>query len=391
MSLGGSVVWLDGDGAQAARGETLDLLRSLGRPAAAVDEQDDAAIGLARAGVVTLRLGRPGSRDREEVDRASVPLHLVVAGEGDAPLDARRVLAAVDHGLEVATRPIFVIGMGRSGTTWVTDLLGGHPQVCALQETELFFEGRLWFLADPGSFDPDRSIPLLGMRRGVGLLVDRETAIADIRAVLARWLSQAVTAQHAWLAEKTPSLKNLEARVALFPDARFVCVMRDVRDVIVSYADARRSWMSNANWPRRATDLPREWRDGWAAVARLRTLAPVHVVRYEALHAAPEDELQRLFAFCEIPVDAGLASEIVAANRFETHADTGPHRFRRGGRVGDWRTQLGWMDRQLTLAVAGREMLAEGYLEHPAPAVLAGDAWRSVRHRRRLRRARGAR
>jgi hypothetical protein len=147
--------------------------------------------------------------------------------------------------------------------------------------------------------------------------------------------------------------------------------------------------MRDPELPRHVTDLPRAWRDGWAAVERLRSLAPVHLIRYEALHAAPERELEQLFAFCGVPCDYQLIREIVAANRFEALPDTGPLRFRRGGRVGDWRTQLGWLDRQIAVAVAGRAMLAQGYLATPTPAMLLGDTLRAVRRWRRHRRAIG--
>lgn len=386
MNGSGAVVWLDGPRARSARLEAVELLRSLGRPAAAVDEEDETSARLARAGVVTLRLGQPRASELGQLRRASIRAHVLTDGGAGPTLNARSVLAAVDHGLEVAIRPIFVVGMGRSGTSWVTDLLGGHPRVCALFETELFFDERLSFLADAGSFDPDRSIPLMGLRRGTGLLVDQETAVTEIRALLVRWLSRAVGDEHAWLVEKTPALKNLEAMAALFPDARFVCVMRDLRDVMVSFADARRSWLGNTSYARLVIDIPRDWRDGWAAIERVRSLAPVHVIRYEALHAAPEREVKQLFEFCGIPCDHRMIREIVAANRFELHPDTGPLRFRRGGRVGDWRTQLGWVDRQIALAVAGRAMLAQGYLATPTPAMLLGDALRAVRRSRRHRR-----
>ncbi len=380
MSAPAPIVWVDGPQAQDTRGPAVDLLRELDRPATLVDSEPiETSISLARAGVISLFLGEPSTEEKRALERAGIPRAHVTVERSGAKSPARQVLAVVDHPLEVATRPIFIVGQARSGTTWMLDLLGNHPQVRPLFETEIMMSDRVSFLTDPGEFDTERSIPVLGTRKGPGQLVDQRTAILDLRAVYARWLARAVEPEHEWLVEKTPAhIHSADAIAALFPEARFVWVVRDLRDLLVSAAEAHRSWM-NGPYGASTAELARCWRECWQSIDRLQAIAQVHVTRYEELHAAPVRELMTAFAFCGIPCSEQMASDIVAANRFDVLTDTGPTRFRRSGRVGDWRAELGLFDRGIASAYAGHSMLEHRYISAATTTMRLADAYRFAR------------
>lgn len=116
-----------------------------------------------------------------------------------------------------------------------------------------------------------------------------------------------------------------------------------------------------------ALGASRMWTAALADARRMEAVAPLHVVRYERLHASPVATVLELFAFCGIPCDESRAREIADANAFDRLAHTGPDRFRRGGRTGDWRTQLGAVSRGVVHAVAGSDLIAQGYIARPGP------------------------
>ena len=67
----------------------------------------------------------------------------------------------LERGLRLAQRPVFVIGLARSGTTLLRDLLDGHPQLVAIPNESGFYTGleRALF-----GLRPDRHCSYLGRR-----------------------------------------------------------------------------------------------------------------------------------------------------------------------------------------------------------------------------------
>jgi len=119
---------------------------------------------------------------------------------------------------------VFVVGCGRSGTTLVGELLAVHPDVVYLNEPR-----SLW------AVDPRTKV----WRPGPGQIV---LTAADLTPALAGALrerfTEAVTAAgRRRLVEKTPiNAFRIGYLDALCPDALFVHVLRDGRDVAASIA-----------------------------------------------------------------------------------------------------------------------------------------------------------
>jgi hypothetical protein len=279
--------------------------------------------------------------------------------EGEDPL------AQLDAG------PIFVCGHIRSGTTWVLDVLGAHPLVANLFESLIFTGNGLGQLLDDFHFSQDLQQSAFGRTVGLGQLLTREEALADLRRLCDAWLAEALEPRHRYLVEKTPAdAAAMNALAALYPDASVVHVLRDGRDVAISTAVARRTWQRKEELqdsPREgATDL---WRIGlrWQNhVTNVRGHAlslplPFHEVRYEDMHAKPVESARRLFQFCQIPCDNELLERIVEQTHFSKLPKAGPTQFRRSGQVGGWRRE--WSRWQLLLftAAAGEALEQTGY------------------------------
>jgi hypothetical protein len=257
--------------------------------------------------------------------------------------------------------PIFVVGVARSGTTWVHDALRGHPLVGAVFESMLFER-----LTGMGGLLGDAH---WGNRpRGVAQLASREEVVGEVRRLASELLGRALKPHHRYLVEKTPGHVMMIGEIAeVFPESRFVHVLRDGRDVAVSMRAARRTWARGARTRPFGFSLPMTARR-WQRALRYARGQGVALgdrmleVRYEELRADPVGSYRLLFDFCGIPYDDELLERIHQKTDFELSGRSNkPGGFYRGGRVGDWRTHFNLVDGLLFNAVAGEGLIEAGY------------------------------
>jgi hypothetical protein len=198
-----------------------------------------------------------------------------------------------DKGLE-SERPVFIVGLPRSGTTLVEQILASHSQV--------FGAGELRY-----SREDFESLPSV-MKSGDPPLACLPRLDSDsVRAVAGRHLERlrALNASAARIVDKMPdNYLYLRLLAVLFPRAKFIHCRRDLRDVAVS------CWMTNFRQIRWAND-PEHIASRFAEYQRLmahwqRTL-PVAVldVAYEDTIADLEGVVRRLVAWCGLDWEPG--------------------------------------------------------------------------------------
>ena len=267
---------------------------------------------------------------------------------------------------QLAAPPTFVVGLHRSGTTWIYDLLTAHPEVAGVFESGMFATD-LGFgpLFDPTHWAPgetgEKQKQLFGSAR-LRQLMRRDEMVDEVRAVSARWLARPLRPEHRYLVEKTPQHGYVMPLIAeLFPGAGFIQVIRDGRDVAVSVEAAARSWGGFRY--RGHADHGKLWADG---VSTIRRAAHNHElryteVRYEDMRSAPVARLRELTEFVGIPADEPTLQRMVDAASIEK-LQTGPDdQFRRRGNTGDWADRFGLRDRRRFHRGAGQTLLDLGY------------------------------
>ena len=241
---------------------------------------------------------------------------------------------------QLQAEPIFIVGVARSGTTWVLDLIGAHPLVAEVMESWMFTKdrgvGALFKQFDQG-------------KEGLTSLVTRPELIREVKALTSTWLAAALGPTHRFLVEKSPDhIDAMELIAEIYPGSKFIHVIRDGRDVAVSQAAAIRSWAPEwenvfGSVHKSAVQWSRSVRRGQAAARAIGHR--VKEIRYEQLHDDPVGSLTELFEFCEIPAGDELVKEICVKNNISEYKWAGEARFRRSGRVGDWRTRFNALDR----------------------------------------------
>ncbi|MEG8280617.1 sulfotransferase family protein [Streptomyces sp. AHA2] len=201
-------------------------------------------------------------------------------------------------------RFVFVGGSARSGTSLVQKLLVSHSAIAGGPE-----------------FDHTGAVVDLYRRMSEDWRLDRQAfyytagQLADaFRAFYEGFFTQVLdrNPEAAYLSEKTPS--NILAAgtlLDLWPEAVFVNVVRDGRDVVLSHMDVNRRYRARGERnPERDTllSVSRHWNACATAyfdlMARKDLSERVHQVVFEELVANPDKEVRRLFEFLGLQAEA---------------------------------------------------------------------------------------
>jgi hypothetical protein len=251
----------------------------------------------------------------------------------------------------LADRMIFNVGARRSGTFWLQRIVTAHPDVAAVPaETMLFSHGvaplfERFQHAAPGSAQAGT----IYVRRDV--LLDAARDFCD--RVFLEHLPPGVGR----LAERSPPhVEHLDLIGAIYPDARFVHIIRDGRDVARS--------LTTMEWgPESVETAAREWRESVMA-ARSADLGEHYVeIRYEDLVADPRARIEALYERLGLTTDDAILEEAVVEARRHLNVDS------RGTPVGvgKWRDSFSPEQVDACLRAAG-DLLADLGYDDVAPS-----------------------
>ena len=277
----------------------------------------------------------------------------------------------------------FICGATRSGTTLLRLMLDSHPELAIPGEThfvvpmikatwrharsadelvDLIVASERW-----GDFHLEED-ELRARLRGVDPL-NCADAVREFFRLYAEWQGKS-----RW-GDKTPGyVRSMRLIQKVFPEARFVHIIRDGRDVALSVVP--RSW-----GPKTVEEAADNWRRRIEVARRqqphLRHYLEVH---YEDLVTDTESVLREVATFCELdyhPVmlryyeraPERLAEKardlkkpwgtITAASRIQSHALA--ERPPQADRIARWRTEMPAADVQAYEEIAGDTLVAAGY------------------------------
>jgi len=286
-----------------------------------------------------------------------------------------------------APTPLFICGYQKSGTSLAAALLDGHPQLCVFPEEtsilrwmagrafpsrqdalrfllERTHVERLGHLVDEGGPEGDRDFRDFDHSRFQHDLEERFLAGGGsvrslLDAVMAAFAGASGQAGRRYWVEKTPRNEyHLDTIDAWYPDARAVYMIRDPRDVYVSYSRNREqggaaltlgnfvaTWgLSVWNWKRRPPGDRRL------------------LLRYEDLLRDPHTELRLIATWLGIEFSEDLIRPTKLGKPWHGNSMFG-HRFEDVSTrpIGRWRENLGRQDLEVIEALLGREMEDFGY------------------------------
>ena len=246
-----------------------------------------------------------------------------ILAQADAIVAAYPVVAGLPEAPPATgPRPLFIVGLPRSGTSLCEQALAAHPEVHAAGERD--------------------ELRRLAIRLGEALGTPWPACAPSVhRGAIqgaAMWRAAAGGADAVVVTDKMPdNLFRLGLAAQLFPDARAVIMQRDPKDTLLS------CWQQ-AFGPAHA------WTSTWEglaamAAANARVTArwleeapmPLCVVRYEDLVRSPDTELRDIVAFAGLPWDERVLAPEKVQRVVRTASILQVREKMHTGSVGRWR------------------------------------------------------
>ncbi|HXE52892.1 MAG TPA: sulfotransferase [Tepidisphaeraceae bacterium] len=221
------------------------------------------------------------------------------------PYDPAQTRAAVDrqisfctaerlrnlpHATHASTRPVFILGMPRSGTSLIEQILASHPQVFGA-----------------GELDPFTGLVNALQSRGVPY----PQCLADltqpqVEQIASRHLSalNSLNATATYVTDKTPyNFQYLDLIELLFPQAKVIHCTRDPRDTCLSCYMTNFSAGNAFAWDLKNLGSHYHQYERLMAHWKRALTLPVIDVQYEQVVANMEQETRRLLDFLNLPWD----------------------------------------------------------------------------------------
>lgn len=256
----------------APRVERAYYYYALGKAWADLGEHARAFAAVARANGET-RAEYPYDRS---VDRQS-------ALEAVKGYDAAGIAELASRQSEPTDRAIFVMGLPRSGTTLVQQILTSHSEVTDGGEVNLL----RWLVREAG----DASYPALAEFVG-------KAGVPSLARLWSHLLGQRFPSPGRVVDKTTNTTRKLGLVAAMLPQAPLIWLRRDPLDC--AWSCYRNCFMENVHWSNDLADIAFNFRledellAQWQAILGERLL----VVPFEALVSEPEPWIRRILAHC---------------------------------------------------------------------------------------------
>ncbi|MHC4307726.1 MAG: sulfotransferase family protein [Planctomycetota bacterium] len=265
--------------------------------------------------------------------------------------------------------PVFIVGMNGSGTTMLADCLGNHPDLYVFPyETRILphFISRMKFYGNLSEESSRRKLAnALGRSFAFWRANNNKQVILDDESLKQPGFSGVVDSLYRYFSasegktrwgDKSPMyLQHVSLLATHFPEARFVHIYRDGRDVAQSF---HRRWKKD---PRRTIY---RWKkivgtglDQGHGLGSHRYMK----VKYESLTADPEAQMKEICEFLALDFDPSLLVSSMRQMDPEIQTDTIIHN------TGKWREYFTEKQKEELELIAGRFLCELGYAVTKTP------------------------
>ncbi len=267
-------------------------------------------------------------------------------------------------------RLLFATGSPKSGTTFLQMILNNHPEVSCPPEHYLF---DLITQKLPGFLENyNKSIIFIDKATAnQGAPVFTEEDVKEIGKFVIKLAAYrgAKGKQVKWYGIKDDQLTERNGFILLenlFPDARFIGIIRDPRSVVISawhfnirihpdflerFQDSKEKWIEYcANcWLKDNNNLINFFK---------KSPSKILLCRYEDLVLSPFEHYKRIFEFLNVSTEKNLIEEIIEKTSFNKFKDG---KFFRKGRVDSWEEELTPLEIKTVEKICGALMNLLGY------------------------------
>ena len=250
-------------------------------------------------------------------------------------------------------RIAWIIGCGRTGSTWLAEMLGDLPRIRRWHEP---YFGRFFKHLQERPEDLERRSSFFSRRhQAIWLEGIRELFFKMVRDRYPQFGRHGLAIKEV----NTPEFYGWLER--LFPSGRMIVLVRDPLDILDSYLDLQKpgSWnvrfgestvaapetrvRRTAEHIRNSLSLALDAYDAFPITQRLR-------ISYEGLLEDPLPHLTACGDLISVEVKPRVAARVIEKYRFENYRKTGELEFRRRGQAGVWRDSENFSDEVLEIA-----------------------------------------
>lgn len=205
----------------------------------------------------------------------------------------------------VMSKMIFVTGFARGGTSWLRDCIDAHPDIAKIPGEMVLFRD----IKDRESIEQAIEEAILQNNLNAPFYVNKAPANAPYIGKACR----------------------------LFPESKFIFIIRDPRDVFISHKRGKRKWMGGKNSTvKGCMEKIEKYYKGYLDARDFHNLL---LVRYEDLHQDFNNTMQRVYGFIGVSHSPEVIQEVFKKTNFIAVA--GGHKENRNsvtrkGVIGDW-------------------------------------------------------
>jgi hypothetical protein len=252
----------------------------------------------------------------------------------------------------------FIGGTMKAGTTWLQLMLNGHPEIACRGEghfTNVLLPSMAELYSRYARYIENKNNTIFNEIDGFPLPSQDHLHYVGAVAMLLILSEYGNDKAIKSIGEKTPNnIRAFPMLQQVFPEAKFITLVRDGRDVAVS------AWFHNLrvspNWATKKYGSFEKFCDHYAVewqreVEYARSFAnanPERVMemRYEGLHEDTRNEIVKLLGFLGRETSASSMESCLDAGHFQKLAkgrnkgEEDPNSFFRKGVVGDWRNHM---------------------------------------------------
>jgi len=283
---------------------------------------------------------------------------------------------------QVLSRQLFfIIGAQKSGTTWLQRILDAHPEVLCSGEGHFIDDLSIELAQVFKKYNNKLRLVADRVYEGKGYYEQFGQTEFDLIATMAIALmlnQRSLTPQIKCLGDKTPANTfHLDSLERLFPQAKYIHIVRDGRDVVVSHFHHTKrvmqqnniSGVEQVNFSNFIENSANKW-VGFVKTAAEFTekvgIDKVHTLRYEDLKAQPRAVIKNLCEFLKIDAQEKIIIECEKTASFEqlTGRKAGEENlnsFMRKGIVGDWQNYFDSQSQEKMEAIAGKWLAKFSY------------------------------
>jgi hypothetical protein len=300
--------------------------------------------------------------------------------------DVPRARRAVrDGGDGVKTAPFFLIGAQRSGTTLLRLILNAHSQIAIPEEGTFLIPllnkknlhrpisgSELSALASYLSLNPQLKLWACDLEGYLAELAGRESItlgrlVEDLYSACAQQNGKSM-----WGDKTPPFFRKVDIFHSLFPEARFIHIVRDGRDVFDS-------WRKIDRTKGNVSTIALDWRYKLSRIERSFSKIPESckmTLRYEDLLQRTEESVRLVCRFLKIDFQEGMLEFYRSSHKYiGKHHSKLIFRPVNSGNVEKWKKNLTPREARSFALLAGRYLRKYGYQTPSGGSRLSDLLW----------------